>query len=214
RHLSHLRLFVSLPSAPQCVQKKRRRETAIRLRKMVRFSNSLIGVLNVITLVLSIPIIGGGIWLSQRANTDCEKFLERPLVASVSSSSLSPSPASSAPAAATPASSGCTWSSCSSSSSSSSASPSSPSSSPTRAPERSSPDAGSRSTAWGTTPTGSRGGWRRPVTGGGSAAACSRARCARACRTRTRLGTNSSKITSPLYSLDAANLPVHVTSPT
>ncbi|URD94813.1 Tetraspanin family [Musa troglodytarum] len=48
---------------------------------MVRFSNSLIGVLNVITLVLSIPIIGGGIWLSQRANTDCEKFLERPLVA-------------------------------------------------------------------------------------------------------------------------------------
>ncbi|RRT47527.1 hypothetical protein BHE74_00056672 [Ensete ventricosum] len=48
---------------------------------MARFSNSLIGVLNVITLVLSIPIIGGGIWLSQRANTDCEKFLERPLVA-------------------------------------------------------------------------------------------------------------------------------------
>ncbi|WOL17284.1 tetraspanin-7-like [Canna indica] len=42
---------------------------------MVRFSNSLIGAL------LSIPIIPGGIWLSQRASTDCEKFLERPLVA-------------------------------------------------------------------------------------------------------------------------------------
>ncbi|XP_077216097.1 tetraspanin-8-like [Tasmannia lanceolata] len=48
---------------------------------MVRVSNSLIGLLNVITLLLSIPILGGGIWLSTRASSDCEKFLEKPIIA-------------------------------------------------------------------------------------------------------------------------------------
>ncbi|CAD5183465.1 unnamed protein product [Musa acuminata subsp. malaccensis] len=48
---------------------------------MVRLSNGLIGALNVITLMLSIPILGGGIWLTQRAATDCERFLDVPLVA-------------------------------------------------------------------------------------------------------------------------------------
>ncbi|PKU78580.1 tetraspanin-8-like [Dendrobium catenatum] len=48
---------------------------------MVRFSNNLIGILNFLTFLLSIPILGAGIWLSTRASTDCEKFLERPLIA-------------------------------------------------------------------------------------------------------------------------------------
>lgn len=33
------------------------------------------------TLLLSIPIIGGGIWLSKQANTECERFLEKPVIA-------------------------------------------------------------------------------------------------------------------------------------
>ncbi|WOK92661.1 tetraspanin-7-like [Canna indica] len=48
---------------------------------MTRFSNSIIGALNVITLLTSLPIIVGGIWLTVRAATDCEKFLDRPLIA-------------------------------------------------------------------------------------------------------------------------------------
>ncbi|CAA0829784.1 Ras-related small GTP-binding family protein [Striga hermonthica] len=45
-----------------------------------------VGLLNIITLVLSIPITGGGIWLSLVANTECERFLDR----SVISDSLAP----------------------------------------------------------------------------------------------------------------------------
>ncbi|KAG8372480.1 hypothetical protein BUALT_Bualt12G0070500 [Buddleja alternifolia] len=48
---------------------------------MVRCSNNLVGILNIITLLLSIPIIGGGIWLSRQANTECERFLDRPVIA-------------------------------------------------------------------------------------------------------------------------------------
>ncbi|XP_018500739.2 tetraspanin-3 [Pyrus x bretschneideri] len=48
---------------------------------MVRTSNHLIGLLNFVTFLLSIPILGGGIWLSSRANnTDCLKFLQWPLI--------------------------------------------------------------------------------------------------------------------------------------
>ncbi|XP_020594388.1 tetraspanin-8-like, partial [Phalaenopsis equestris] len=43
--------------------------------------NNLIGILNFLTFLLSIPILGAGIWLSTRASTDCEKFLERPVIA-------------------------------------------------------------------------------------------------------------------------------------
>jgi hypothetical protein len=51
-----------------------------RTQKM-RASNHLIGVLNFLTFLLSIPILGGGIWLSTRANnTDCLKFLQWPLI--------------------------------------------------------------------------------------------------------------------------------------
>ncbi|OAY51677.1 tetraspanin-3 [Manihot esculenta] len=47
----------------------------------MRSSNHLIGLLNFFTFLLSIPILGGGIWLSSRANnTDCLKFLEWPLI--------------------------------------------------------------------------------------------------------------------------------------
>ncbi|KAK6942369.1 Tetraspanin/Peripherin [Dillenia turbinata] len=47
---------------------------------MCRLSNSLIGMLNFITLVLSIPILAVGIWLAQKGSTDCEKFLEKPII--------------------------------------------------------------------------------------------------------------------------------------
>ncbi|QCD88267.1 tetraspanin-3 [Vigna unguiculata] len=47
----------------------------------MRTSNHLIGVLNFLTFLLSVPILGGGIWLSSRANnTDCLKFLQWPLI--------------------------------------------------------------------------------------------------------------------------------------
>lgn len=47
---------------------------------MVRFSNNIVGILNFVTFLLSIPILGGGIWLANRASTDCEKFLEKPVI--------------------------------------------------------------------------------------------------------------------------------------
>ncbi|XP_047961974.1 tetraspanin-8-like [Salvia hispanica] len=34
----------------------------------MRVSNNLVGILNLVTLLLSIPIIGSGIWLSKQAN--------------------------------------------------------------------------------------------------------------------------------------------------
>ncbi|XP_042504464.1 tetraspanin-3-like [Macadamia integrifolia] len=47
----------------------------------MRFSNSLVGVVNFLTFLLSIPILGGGIWLSSKANTtDCLRFLQWPLI--------------------------------------------------------------------------------------------------------------------------------------
>ncbi|KAK1289992.1 Tetraspanin-8 [Acorus calamus] len=46
-----------------------------------RVSNNLVRILNFLTFILSIPILAGGIWLSHRANTDCEKFLDKPVIA-------------------------------------------------------------------------------------------------------------------------------------
>lgn len=46
----------------------------------MRFSNNLVGILNFVILLLSIPILAGGIWLSNRGGTDCEKFLDKPMV--------------------------------------------------------------------------------------------------------------------------------------
>ncbi|KAK2974010.1 hypothetical protein RJ640_003016 [Escallonia rubra] len=48
---------------------------------MVRVSNSLVGILNLVTFFLSIPILGAGIWLSRQASTECEHFLEKPVIA-------------------------------------------------------------------------------------------------------------------------------------
>ncbi|KAG9134876.1 hypothetical protein Leryth_001202 [Lithospermum erythrorhizon] len=48
---------------------------------MVRCSNNLVAILNIVTLLLSIPIIAGGVWLSRQANTECERFLDKPVVA-------------------------------------------------------------------------------------------------------------------------------------
>ncbi|WOL08480.1 hypothetical protein Cni_G17233 [Canna indica] len=48
---------------------------------MIRGSTSLIGAVNFITFLISIPILGGGIWLSTRANsTDCLQFLQWPII--------------------------------------------------------------------------------------------------------------------------------------
>lgn len=47
----------------------------------MRTSNHLIGMLNFLTFLLSIPILGGGIWLSTRVNnSDCLTFLQYPLI--------------------------------------------------------------------------------------------------------------------------------------
>ncbi|CAK9171363.1 unnamed protein product [Ilex paraguariensis] len=48
---------------------------------MVRVSNNLVGILNFITFLLSIPILAGGIWLSRQGSTECERFLEKPVIA-------------------------------------------------------------------------------------------------------------------------------------
>ncbi|KAL8130714.1 hypothetical protein V2J09_019869 [Rumex salicifolius] len=47
----------------------------------MRTSNHLIGLVNFLTFLLSIVILGGGIWLATRANaTDCLRFLQWPLI--------------------------------------------------------------------------------------------------------------------------------------
>ncbi|GAV69390.1 Tetraspannin domain-containing protein [Cephalotus follicularis] len=45
-----------------------------------RISNNLVGILNFLTFLLSIPILAGGIWLSHNGKTECEKFLDTPLI--------------------------------------------------------------------------------------------------------------------------------------
>jgi len=47
---------------------------------MFRLSNNLIGILNFFTFLLSIPILWAGIWLHRRGTTDCEKFLDIPII--------------------------------------------------------------------------------------------------------------------------------------
>lgn len=47
---------------------------------MFRISNNLVGILNFVTFLLSIPILGAGIWLKNHGNTACEKFLDEPLI--------------------------------------------------------------------------------------------------------------------------------------
>ncbi|KAL6984960.1 Tetraspanin-8 [Sarracenia purpurea var. burkii] len=47
---------------------------------MFRLSNNLIGILNFLTFLLSIPIIWAGIWLRHHGSTECEKFLDTPII--------------------------------------------------------------------------------------------------------------------------------------
>ncbi|KAG1339117.1 putative Tetraspanin-6 [Cocos nucifera] len=44
-----------------------------------RCSNTVIGYLNLLTLLASIPIIGGGLWLA-RSSATCESLLQTPLL--------------------------------------------------------------------------------------------------------------------------------------
>jgi hypothetical protein len=49
---------------------------------MVRLSNTMIGILNAVTFLLSVPILAGGIWLRARADgTECERYLAAPFIA-------------------------------------------------------------------------------------------------------------------------------------
>ncbi|KAL4189297.1 hypothetical protein AMTRI_Chr08g206290 [Amborella trichopoda] len=47
---------------------------------MFKATNGLIGAINFIIFLISIPILGGGIWLSTKANTDCLRFLQWPII--------------------------------------------------------------------------------------------------------------------------------------
>ena len=43
--------------------------------------NTMLGIVNFITFLASIPVLGGGIWLASRANsTDCIRFLQWPII--------------------------------------------------------------------------------------------------------------------------------------
>lgn len=46
----------------------------------MRLSNNLVGLLNLLTFIFSIPIVVGGIWLSKQGSSECEKFLEKPII--------------------------------------------------------------------------------------------------------------------------------------
>ncbi|KAL5200960.1 hypothetical protein ABZP36_035314 [Zizania latifolia] len=47
-----------------------------------RLSNNLVGILNAITFLLSVPVLGVGIWLGARADgTECERYLSAPVIA-------------------------------------------------------------------------------------------------------------------------------------
>ncbi|KAJ0979327.1 hypothetical protein J5N97_014801 [Dioscorea zingiberensis] len=48
---------------------------------MLRGSNGLTGAVNFVTFLISVPILGGGIWLSSRTNSsECMQFLQWPLI--------------------------------------------------------------------------------------------------------------------------------------
>jgi hypothetical protein len=47
---------------------------------MFRLSNNLVGILNFITFLLSIPILWAGIWLRNKGASECEKFLDTPVI--------------------------------------------------------------------------------------------------------------------------------------
>jgi len=46
----------------------------------MKLSNALVGILNLVTAVLAVPLIGAGIWLATKHKTDCASFLEWPVI--------------------------------------------------------------------------------------------------------------------------------------
>ncbi|KAK1270706.1 Tetraspanin-6 [Acorus gramineus] len=59
-------------------QTKERKEFR-KIGEMYRFSNTVIGYLNLLTMLASIPIIGGGLWVA-KSSAKCEGFLQMPLL--------------------------------------------------------------------------------------------------------------------------------------
>lgn len=47
---------------------------------MFRLSNNLIGLLNFLTFLLSIPILVTGVWLHKQADTECQQWLDTPII--------------------------------------------------------------------------------------------------------------------------------------
>ena len=60
-------------------ERKRNREGE-RLTDMAKAANTVVGAVNFLTFVIAIVILGGGIWLTTRASTDCVKFLQWPII--------------------------------------------------------------------------------------------------------------------------------------
>ncbi|KAL5191265.1 Tetraspanin-7 [Glycine soja] len=52
----------------------------VRKKMCCRLSNSLVGLLNLLSFLLSIPILVTGVWLHKQAETECERWLEKPLI--------------------------------------------------------------------------------------------------------------------------------------
>lgn len=46
----------------------------------MRVSNNLVGLLNFLTFILSIPIVIAGVWLRRQGSSECEKFLDTPII--------------------------------------------------------------------------------------------------------------------------------------
>lgn len=47
-----------------------------------RLSNNVIGAINLVTLLLSVPVLGAGIWLGTRGDgTECDRYLSSPVIA-------------------------------------------------------------------------------------------------------------------------------------
>ncbi|KAI5056397.1 hypothetical protein GOP47_0028215 [Adiantum capillus-veneris] len=47
----------------------------------MKLSNTLLGILNTITLLISLPIIGAGIWLTTKDSNECGRLLQWPAIA-------------------------------------------------------------------------------------------------------------------------------------
>lgn len=57
-------------------ERRRVRETG----SMNHATNSIVGLINFLTFLLSIPVVGAGIWLATRTSGDCLRFLQWPVI--------------------------------------------------------------------------------------------------------------------------------------